>query len=283
MRVYEALKWASSFLREKEREEHAAEVLLLHVLEVNRTELLMQMRDMIDDAQMNAFKDMVIRHGEGIPVQYMIGHEMFYGRPFQVNEEVLIPRPETEELIEGVLQRIKTHFGNERLAVADIGTGSGAIAITLALENRNLQVATVDIAAASIEVAKKNAEMLGAEVTFYHGDLLQPFIQNAQKLDVVVSNPPYIPQHEWEELSPVVKDYEPARALVGGEDGLDFYRRFMIELPQVLQPKALVAFEYGAGQGKAIKEMLEDTFPEAHIEIVYDINGKDRMIFAKLG
>ncbi|UOY91231.1 peptide chain release factor N(5)-glutamine methyltransferase [Ectobacillus sp. JY-23] len=283
MRVYEALKWASSFLREKGREEHAAEVLLLHVLGVNRTELLMQMRDILDDAQINAFKDMVIRHGEGSPVQYMIGHEMFYGRPFHVNEEVLIPRPETEELIEGVLQRIETHFGNERLKVADIGTGSGAIAVTLALENKNLQVTTVDIAAASIEVAKNNAKMLEAEVTFYHGDLLQPFIQNGQKLDVVVSNPPYIPQREWEELSPVVKDYEPVRALVGGEDGLDFYRRFMIELPQVLQPKALVAFEYGAGQGKAIKKMLADTFPEARVEIVYDINGKDRMVFATIG
>ena len=173
----------------------------------------------------------------------MIGHEMFYGRSFFVNEEVLIPRPETEELIVGVLERIERHFGDEKIHVADIGTGSGAISITLALENKNLHVYTVDIAQESIEVAKENAKTLGAEVTFYHGDLLSPFYETGQKLDVVVSNPPYIPEEDWRGLSPVVKEHEPKRALVGGEDGLDFYRRFMEELPNVLQKKAIVAFE----------------------------------------
>ncbi|HFK1545706.1 TPA: peptide chain release factor N(5)-glutamine methyltransferase [Bacillus albus] len=282
MRVYEALKWASSFLQENGRDENAGEIVLCHVLKVNRTGLLMNLREEITAEQETSFTEFIHKHVEGIPIQYMIGHEMFYGRSFFVNEEVLIPRPETEELIVGVLERIERHFGDEKLHVADIGTGSGAISITLALENKNLHVYTVDIAQESIEVAKENAKTLGAEVTFYHGDLLSPFYETGQKLDVVVSNPPYIPEEDWRGLSPVVKEREPKRALVGGEDGLDFYRRFMEELPNVLQKKAIVAFEIGVGQGEDVKELLQQAFPHAHVEVVFDINGKDRMVFAEM-
>ncbi|AGE81312.1 TPA: peptide chain release factor N(5)-glutamine methyltransferase [Bacillus thuringiensis] len=282
MRVYEALKWASSFLQENGRDENAGEIVLCHVLKVNRTGLLMNMREEITEDQEKSFTEFIHKHVEGIPIQYMIGYEMFYGRSFFVNEEVLIPRPETEELIVGVLERIERHFGDEKLHVADIGTGSGAISITLALENENLHVYTVDIAQESIEVAKENAKALGAEVTFYHGDLLSPFHKTGQKLDVVVSNPPYIPEEDWRGLSPVVKEHEPKRALVGGEDGLDFYRRFMEELPNVLQKKAIVAFEIGVGQGEDVKRLLQQAFPHAHVEVVFDINGKDRMVFAEM-
>ncbi|MDA1536855.1 MULTISPECIES: peptide chain release factor N(5)-glutamine methyltransferase [Bacillus] len=282
MRVYEALKWASSFLQENGRDKNAGEIVLCYVLKTNRTGLLMNMREEITAEQEKSFAEFIHKHVEGIPIQYMIGHEMFYGRSFFVNEEVLIPRPETEELIVGVLERIERHFGDEKLHVADIGTGSGAISITLALENKNLHVYTVDIAQESIEVAKENAKTLGAEVTFYHGDLLSPFYETGQKLDVVVSNPPYIPEEDWCGLSPVVKEHEPKRALVGGEDGLDFYRRFMEELPNVLQKKAIVAFEIGVGQGEDVKGLLQQAFPHAHVEVIFDINGKDRMVFAEM-
>lgn len=282
MRVYEALKWASSFLQENGRDENAGEIVLCHVLKTSRTGMLMNMREEITAEQETSFTEFIHKHVEGIPIQYMMGYEMFYGRSFFVNEEVLIPRPETEELIVGVLERIERHFGNEGLHVADIGTGSGAISITLALENKNLHVYTVDIAQESIEVAKENAKALGAEVTFYHGDLLSPFYETGQKLDVVVSNPPYIPEEDWRGLSTVVKEHEPKRALVGGEDGLDFYRRFMEELPNVLKKKAIVAFEIGVGQGEDVKALLQQTFPHAHVEVVFDINGKDRMVFAEM-
>ncbi|EMA6343291.1 peptide chain release factor N(5)-glutamine methyltransferase [Bacillus cytotoxicus] len=282
MRVYEALKWASSFLQENGRDENAGEIVLCHVLNTNRTGLMMNMREEICNEQEKRFKELIHKHIDGIPVQYLMGYEMFYGRSFFVNEEVLIPRPETEELIVGVLERIQRNFGNQELHVADIGTGSGAISITLALENQNLHVYTVDIAQESIEVAKQNATSLGANVTFYHGDLLSPFYETGQKLDVVVSNPPYIPEEDWKGLSSVVKEHEPKRALVGGADGLDFYRRFMEELPRVLQKKAIVAFEVGVGQGEDVKGLLEKTFPHAHVEVVFDINGKDRMVFAEM-
>ncbi|MBP0725039.1 peptide chain release factor N(5)-glutamine methyltransferase [Bacillus sp. RG28] len=279
-KIYEALKWASSFLIENERDNNVGEIVLQHLLKRNRTQLLTGMHDSLTKEQWELFQNLLEQHVKGEPIQYLLGVEQFYGRTFKVNEEVLIPRPETEELVEGVLHRVQTMWNeNEKLQLIDVGTGSGAIAITLALENPNLHVHTIDIAQESIEVAKSNAEILGASVTFWHGDLLNPFLENGQKLDIVVSNPPYIPYKDWTELSDLVKEHEPFRALVGGEDGLDFYRRFANDLPKVLQNKALVAFEVGAGQGEDVAQLLQSSFPMAKVEIVYDINGKDRMVF----
>lgn len=202
-----------------------------------------------------------------------------------VNEEVLIPRPETEELIEGILKRRQEHFNGQgaTLDVVDIGTGSGIIAITLALEDATLNVTATDIAVESLDVAKKNAQNLGAHsICFLQGDLLTPFSESGEKFDVIVSNPPYIPEAEIPTLSDIVKDHEPLRALVGGADGLDFYRKFMEQLPLVVKEHALIGFEIGAGQGEAVAAMLRAAFAEKAIkvDIVFDINGKDRMVFA---
>ncbi len=282
-KVYEALNWASSCLREENRDENVGELLLCHHLKMNRSQLLASLRDDLNTEVIELFIEDIKKHLNGLPVQYIIGHEEFYGRTFKVNKEVLIPRPETEELVEGVLKRAKTLFGDKEISLVDVGTGSGAIAITLALENSNFDVCTVDIAAESIKVAKENAEHLGAKVEFYEGDLLGPLIERKKKVDIVVSNPPYIPDYEIETLSPVVKDHEPIRALVGGEDGLDFYRRFMDEIPQILKNKGIVAFEVGVGQGQLVADLLTSTFPKAKVEVVNDINGKDRMVFAEIG
>ncbi|MGM0923770.1 MAG: peptide chain release factor N(5)-glutamine methyltransferase [Bacillota bacterium] len=281
MKIYEALKWASSFLAEAERDHNAGELLLRHHLNMSRAEMLANLRTDLPDGVWESFKTDVNRHAEGIPVQHMIGSEEFYGRSFMVNKEVLIPRPETEELVEGILLKVKYLFnGYSSVEAADIGTGSGAIAISLALENPMFKLCAVDIAPESLEVAQLNAKNLGAEVEFLHGDLLSPILNSGKKLDVVVSNPPYIPDADILELSPVVKDHEPLRALAGGVDGLDFYRRLAAEIPLVISERALIAFEVGAGQGEDVKALLLDKLPHAEAEVKYDINGKDRMVFA---
>ncbi|MCC3356251.1 peptide chain release factor N(5)-glutamine methyltransferase [Bacillus sp. REN16] len=283
-KVFEALKWASSFLREKGRDENIGELLLCHYLGMNRARLFAELREELDPAVKEKFVEAVGQAVSGIPVQHIIGYEEFYGRRFWVNEEVLIPRPETEELVQGLLTRVERLFGKDNVInVVDVGTGSGAISITLALENQQLDVMTVDIAKASIDVARENANQLGAKVRFFEGDLLGPLIESGIKVDVVVSNPPYIPEGDINSLSTVVKDHEPLRALVGGKDGLDFYRRFMNEIPDVLNEKGIVAFEVGIGQGEAVAEMLRLAFPGAKVEVVNDINGKDRMVFAEIG
>ncbi|MCK6259231.1 peptide chain release factor N(5)-glutamine methyltransferase [Fictibacillus sp. KIGAM418] len=285
MKRHEVLNWASSFLTKKGREPLAGELLLRHVLgDMSRTELLLGLDEELLPKQQEVFEAAVQKHGDGVPVQYIIGFEEFYGRRFSVNKEVLIPRPETEELVYEVLQRSMMRFpGIEEIQTVDVGTGSGAIAITLALENSRFSVTTIDIAEESLEVAKKNAENLEASVRFIHGDLLQPLIKGGEKADIVVSNPPYIPDREIMELETIVKDQEPFRALSGGEDGYVFYRRFMEELPLVLNKQSIVAFEVGHDQGQTVAEMLRVTFPGSVVSVVKDISQKERMVIAEIG
>jgi release factor glutamine methyltransferase len=283
VKIYEALNWASSFLKEYNREEFAGEILLRHFSGLSRTSMLMIMRDDLEGEVWNQFQQAVKRHADGEPIQYIIGSEDFYGRSFEVNEHVLIPRPETEELVYGTLKRLDKLFpARSQVELVDVGTGSGAISVTLKLENPALKVTAIDLSEDALSVARKNADQLGAHIDFIHGDLLQPLISQGKKVDAVISNPPYIPVSDQEWMSDIVTEHEPHMALFAGEDGLDLYRRFMDELPQVLEERALVGFEIGAGQGEAVSALLQATFPHANVEIVFDINGKDRMVFAEI-
>ncbi|MCQ6274601.1 peptide chain release factor N(5)-glutamine methyltransferase [Bacillus sp. V3B] len=283
-KVYEALQWASSFFSEHKRDENAGELLLRFFLHMDRSTLLANLREELDQDVFFRFQDAVILHAEGKPVQYIMGFEEFYGRSFAVNEHVLIPRPETEELVLGAIQRIEELFGkNEVVDVVDVGTGSGAIALTLKLERPQLNVTASDISEAALRVASENAAHLSADVQFETGDLLQPFLEKGKKFAVVISNPPYIPLEDKRSMSVVVTDHEPHGALFAGEDGLDLYRRLAEELPFVLKEKALVGFEVGAGQSEAVTGLLQQALPTAKIETVYDINGKDRIVFATIG
>ena len=283
MKVYEALNWASSFLKESNRDENAGELLLQHFMKMTRASFLANLREDLNPEVLDEFQKAVQAHAAGQPVQYIIGSEEFYGRAFQVNEDVLIPRPETEELVYNALQKINKLFGSVNgLEMADIGTGSGAIAVTMKLEKPELNVTATDIYGPTLELAEKNAEQNGAEIDFYQGDLLQPLISKGKKFDIILSNPPYIPERDIEWMSDIVTEHEPHRALFAGEDGLDLYRRFMEELPSVIKDRAIIGFEVGAGQSEAVSLLLKQAFPQANVETVYDINGKDRMVFAEI-
>lgn len=284
--VYEALNWASSFLKEHGREENVAQIALGFVLGMDRVQLLANLRQELTEDEWREFKQLILKHVDGEPIQYLIGYEEFYGRKFLVNPNVLIPRPETEELVFGILERVKKRFnvggvenGVSRLDCVDIGTGSGAIAVTLKLEMPELNVTATDISVGALVVAENNAKRLGAEIRFVEGDLLTPFI-GKERFDIIVSNPPYIPLADRKDLSDVVKDHEPESALFGGLDGLVLYRKMIGQLPKVIKEKALIGFEIGYDQGVAVSNLLKEQFPLAEIEVVQDINGKDRMVFA---
>ncbi|WP_044340558.1 peptide chain release factor N(5)-glutamine methyltransferase [Rossellomorea aquimaris] len=281
--IFEALKWASSFLVENGRDENVGEIYLRHLMGMSRSQLLAEQRRSVPEEKWEEYQDGIRQHVGGVPIQHIIGIEEFYGREFVVNEHVLIPRPETEELIYYGLAKMKDLFSEAEtpLRAADVGTGSGAIAITLKLEadRSPIEMMAVDISPEALAVARENSEKLGADVRFFEGDLLQPLIKEGVKLDILLSNPPYIPLTDRETLSDVVIEHEPELALFGGEDGYDLYKRFMDELPLVMKEKCLIGFEVGVGQGETVADLLQDAFPAAHVEVVHDINGKDRMVF----
>lgn len=280
--VLEALQWASSFLK---RRDNAPELLLMHYLKVERHEFLLRLNEPLPDRVWYCFQHDLKRYKEEhVPVQYLIGQEQFYGRPFLVNSSVLIPRPETEELVLLVLNKINEHFQQATSVHAcDVGTGSGAIAITLALEAPRLHVVATDISEAALAVAKRNAEKLSARVSFCQGDLLTPLIARGKRVDIVVSNPPYIETETVAELAPNVRDYEPVLALDGGHDGLEYYRRIIEGLPAVLAEQALVAFEVGVGQAETVARLLKETLAQAVVTIHTDMNQKERIVLAEMG
>ncbi|MGG1698509.1 peptide chain release factor N(5)-glutamine methyltransferase [Bacillus zhangzhouensis] len=281
--IFEALKWASSLLTEAGRDQNAAELLLMYVLGWSRSELLARFHDPLPEEKDRLFSEFVTQHKLGVPVQHLTGIEFFYGRPFEVNKHVLIPRPETEEVVLAALNMTGDVFPHDQtLKAVDVGTGSGAIAITLALEKESLSVTATDISLDALAVAKRNQQALGADVHFLHGDLLEPVIAQGIKVDLFISNPPYIAVEEMDSLSDVVTKHEPVHALTDGRDGLWFYQRLVRDLHNVLSEQAVVVFEIGHTQAQDVKALLMQSFPAADVRIVKDINEKDRAVCAHI-
>ncbi|WP_164667566.1 peptide chain release factor N(5)-glutamine methyltransferase [Virgibacillus doumboii] len=274
-KIYEVLRWASLFLEKNNRETRVAELLLQHYLGVFKTEFITMMRDPVPENIHKQFQRAIEKHAEtGVPIQHIIGHETFYGRTFHVNEHTLIPRPETEELVQQVIEAAP----DKPLTIIDIGTGSGIIAITIALELPNATVYATDISEEALAIAQKNAKKLNAEVTFLQGDFLKPFIDEGKLADIIVSNPPYIARSEAASLSDTVKNFDPELALFAEANGLAAYKNIITDLPQAITDEAQVFFEIGHDQGKAVSGMLYSKFPSASIEIIKDINKKNRIV-----
>ena len=276
--VKELIKQAESRLDDSNKDVNVAKVLFYHLANKEPHELYLMYDEEVDKDLEKQFLMGMEEYYNGRPIQYIKGVETFFGRDFKVNENVLIPRYETEELVENILYRIDDYFsGYKNITLCDVGTGSGAIAISLALEEPKLKVYATDISDLALTVAKENANNLKADVEFLVGDMLQPLIEKNLKVDIFVSNPPYIPQEQ--EIEAVVKDNEPQVALFGGNDGLYFYRKIFEGVNELLNERALLAFEMGFDQRELMEEVLQKYFPNDPYEIIKDINGKDRMLF----
>lgn len=277
MTYREVLRAAKKRCMENDIPEQSATLLMLELGEMESHNLYYEYDSEIDEVLLNKYNDALERLLTQEPLAHILGYEWFYGYKFKVNEDVLIPRPETEELVANVLADYDTYFANQKVTLIDVGTGSGAIAISLKKEEDHLQVYASDISSEAVEVAKENAKSMEAEVEFLCGDMLQPFIDKGIKVDILVSNPPYIPQEEVMEKS--VVDFEPHVALFGGEDGLKFYRMIFENAHKVLKEKSMLAFEMGYNQKEAMEKEARKYFPDARMETVKDINGKNRMFF----
>lgn len=212
------------------------------------------------------------KYNLGIPVQYIVGNVDFYGSIIEVNENVLIPRFETEELVDRVIKRLKN---NNNLDIVDLGTGSGCIAISLA-KNLDCIVDAVDISKEALEVAKKNAINNNTSINFYLGDMLEPL---SKKYDVIISNPPYIAYDE--EIMNIVKYNEPHIALYADNDGLYYYEKILSKCKNYLKENGLIAFEIGYKQAEKIKKIAYK-YLNCEVEIEQDLQGNDRYMFIKL-
>ena len=215
------------------------------------------------------------------PMAHVLGYSWFYGYKFLVDGDVLIPRPETEELCARILACIDRFFPEGEVHCVDIGTGSGAIAVTIAKEEPRVRMDATDISLEALEKAKANARENDAEISFYAGDMVKPLIAEGKQYDVLICNPPYIPSNESMETS--VIEFEPHVALFGGEDGLQFYRSVFTDCRKVLKPRSFMAFEMGWNQREAMSRLVKEMLPEAQFEIRKDMNGKDRMLFVYFG
>jgi len=283
--IREALFGASRFFEAQgvRAAMYNAESMVQHLLGWNKTQLLMNWEQPFPEEHRGAFDELVHRRGAGEPLQYLLGVQEFYGREFQVSSAVLIPRPETEFLVEEVLKQ-KRVFGASPLIV-DIGTGSGAIAVTLAAEWPEARVIAIDISPDALEMARSNAARLGVadRITFFQGDLIAPLLEQGLRPDIIVSNPPYIPSADCEELDIEVRDHEPRLALDGGEDGLNPYRIISAALPKLWPATgpAYVAYEVGIHQDRDVEAMIASAVPEVETGIKPDLQGIGRVIWGR--
>ncbi|MGX7124644.1 peptide chain release factor N(5)-glutamine methyltransferase [Enterococcus viikkiensis] len=270
----EVLSRASSFLEAAGKEGYAIEYLFLARKQWNKTDWLLHMREEISTAEEQLIKEDMASLMKNIPPQYLLGYEYFFEHRFKVTQDTLIPRPETEELVALCL----SHNDTSAKKVVDIGTGTGAIAISLKLARSAWTITAVDISESALKVAAENAETFQAPIIFRESDVLSAI---TEKQDIIISNPPYISRAEWDLMDESVRTYEPKQALFAENDGLAIYQKIAAESQGVLQPDGMIFLEIGFQQGLAVQKIFQRTYPDKTVTIHQDLSGNDRMIMVR--
>ena len=282
--IQRLLNWITEYLTAKgvDSPRLSAELLLCAVLKLERIELYTQFDRVVGKAQLAVLHGLVKRAGAHEPVAYLVGRCEFYSLSLAITPDCLIPRPETEELVERAILFLRDRGGPQ--AVLDLGTGSGCIAAAIAKNVPEAQVTATDVCEAALSVAAGNVEALGLgqRVRLVAGDLFDPVIKglDAPAFDLIVSNPPYVSEDEYQKLAANVKDYEPRGALLAGADGLDVVRRIAAQVGEFLKPDGALMLEIGYTQGTAVRELLEETQLFGDIRIENDRAGHARMAIA---
>jgi release factor glutamine methyltransferase len=285
--VRRLLEWTSSFFTRKEVDSPrlSAELLLAHVLGSPRIKLYTDYERVLSEKDLASFRSLVQRAGEHEPIAYLTGRAHFFNLEFEVTKDVLIPRPDTETLVENVLQLTRNSPGFEAPRVLDMCTGSGCIAAAIAHHLKNAVVIATDVSAPAVEVAKRNVAKLGLEgrVTVVQGDLFDALaeVPDPQPFNLIVSNPPYIPTGALEKLDRNVRDFEPRVALDGGMDGLVVHRRIVEEAPARLVSGGRIYLEIQFDQGAAVKELVESREEFEDAKILKDYGGNQRVVSAR--
>ncbi|MHC4453823.1 MAG: peptide chain release factor N(5)-glutamine methyltransferase [Planctomycetota bacterium] len=282
------LKWAIAVLRESgiDLPVMTADTLLSYTLSCDRTKLYTNSDELIDDDIILEYKGLINKRKKHVPLQYITKQAEFMSLEFVVNEHVLIPRPETEILVETVLMKAQNNQNpDNRITIMDIGTGSGNISISLAKYLSNTEIYASDISQDALTIARVNVQRHNVlnNVHLLYGDLFCAFSETADKggIDFIVSNPPYVSKSEWQSLEPEVRDYEPWEALVGGEDGFCFSRQIIKGAINWLKPDGYLVIEIGETQASRILNLIENEGNYREIETIKDLQGKERIISAQ--
>ncbi len=275
--IRDVLEWTSSHFRDKgiDTPRLDAEVLLAHALGTDRVYLYMNLDRPLSQEERKQFREHVIRRGAREPVALITGVKEFWSIPFIVAPGILIPRPDTEILVQAVLDEVQD-IDNPQ--ILEVGTGTGAVAVSLATENPSVHILATDTDATALRIAHRNAEAAGVSqsVTFAMSDLFAT-VDRAQKFHVICSNPPYVPTRDIGGLQPEIKDYEPVRALDGGRDGLDIIRRMAGQAKDYLLPGGALILEFGDGQEQAVETILSTQGGLRDIRFHEDLAGKPRV------
>ena len=280
------LKWMTDHFTAKDVDSPrvVAEMLLSHVLDCDRMRLYMEADRPASAVELATLRGLVKRAADHEPVQYLVGHAWFFGKQFEVNRSTLIPRPSTETLVEHVIRWLKLNPGHANPLIADIGTGTGCIAVTLALASPDATVHATDIAPEAIDLARSNAQKHGVadRIEFREGSMLAPLREKTPgaRYHVIASNPPYIPDHEWDAVERNVKEHEPERACRGGKDGLDFVRPLIAQAPALLVSGGLLAVEIADCQRDAATELARGTGQLTEVDVLKDHEGLWRVLTA---
>ena len=256
-------------------EYEAVKLLVLELSKYNGADFLMHIDDEIEESLLRILEEAVNRYIVNFePVQHILGYSYFYGYKFKVSKDVLIPRPETEELVGYVLEYYDEIFKNKKVKVCDVGTGSGCIAVSLAKEEPNMELVASDISEAALEIAKYNALSNNANVTFYQGNMLDELIKNNLKFDILVSNPPYIDKSE--DIDPLVEQNEPHLALYAENLGMQFYEEILSNAKHIMNTPNIILFEHGYKQRQFMLNLIDKYYPNSDCEIIKDLSGNDR-------
>ncbi|NWF94315.1 MAG: peptide chain release factor N(5)-glutamine methyltransferase [Syntrophaceae bacterium] len=287
MMAVELLNWSTNLLRDHgiENPRLQAELLLAHSLNLSREGLYGRLHSQIEQREMERFEELIRRRISGVPLQYILGHQEFWSIDLKVDPRVLIPRPETEVLVEQALEVLSEAISWTTAFVLEIGTGSGAVAISLAKEVKDIFLVATDISEEALRVARENARSSGVlhQIGFVNGNLFEPFnlFRNRKPFDLILSNPPYIATSEIGELAREVKDHEPTIALNGGEDGLAFYRAIIAQAPLYLKRGGWLLLEVGQGQAEKVSGLMEKEGDFLAAQSVRDLLGIERVVKAQ--
>ena len=279
MIISEALRQGTRLIQSTGTDEARleAELLLMHALKTNRTHLYERLQDDLPVRAGDYYRRLLGRRAAHEPTPYIVGHKEFFGLEFEVTRSALIPRPETETLIELAIDFARGRYADNRFTIADVGAGSGVIAIALAFELPNAHVIATDVSKRALALARRNAERhgLAARIEFVEGDTLLPVEGRAE---IIAANLPYVTTEDWLATPPEIREWEPRRALDGGADGLRYLRRLFRQAPEKLSRNGALFAEIGDRQGAAARSLAEEAFPAAEVEVRPDLAGRDRVI-----